>query len=180
MKKTLWGAFALVFVFQTVVFATVTVGKGTRSGKWRISQSEMGAKGIEVGPQEPLPVIPDGSSVLVQGNAELTTTGKSTVYLIEAVPFKLLEDTTCKRTTVPGTTDILVEVSAGKATVTQPDKRVLELDAGDQVRLTKAGNVDVVKGEVVLSESSGKTTKFAAGKSLEGFFKISPAPLKVQ
>ncbi len=175
MKKTLVGVFAFVLIFQTIALAEVVVGKGERIGKWYISVP--GQKQVVVGPKESLPAIQDGSNVQVEGgNAQITTTGKSTVYLIESIPLKLSENTTCIRKQEGG--EITIEVSSGQVTVTKFDKQGvkkegLTIGAGTQVRL-KDGNVDVIKGEAVLSESSGKTTKFGAGKSLAGYAKSEP------
>jgi hypothetical protein len=173
MKRTLLGAFALVLIFQTAAFAAVVVGEGKRA-QWVI-QAPAGGKQVTVRPEESLPVIQDGSSIQVTGgDAQITTTGKSTVDLIEAVPFKLSENTTIKRTQAPAAQEVSIEVLAGQVTANKNDKTglvlsSLSLDAGDQVRL-KDGNLDVIKGEAVFSEG-GKTTKLGAGKSLAGFVK---------
>jgi tellurite resistance-related uncharacterized protein len=171
MKKVMLGALAFALIFQTAVLAAVTVEKGERAGTWMITSPA--GKQINVGPKDSLPAIEDGSMVLVPGGeAKFTTTGKSTVYVVEAIPFKLLENTTAKRGY--SGSDVSIEVLAGKVTVTKPDNQTLELDAGDQVALTKDNGLKVVKGEVVLSESSGKTAKFGAGKTLEKFCKVTP------
>lgn len=175
MKKILLSMFALALVFQTVALAEVVVGKGERVGKWYIALP--GQKTVVVGPKESLPAIQDGSNVQVEGdNAQITTTGKSTVSLIESIPFTLSEKTTCIRTQGLGS-EVTVEVSAGRMTVFKYDKpgivkERLTMDAGTQVRL-KDDNLDVIKGEAVL-ESSGGTKKFGAGKSLKGFAKGLP------
>ncbi len=171
MKKVMLGLFVFVLISQVFALAAVTVEKGERVSTWMITTPE--GKQINVGPKDSLPVIEDGSLILVPGGeAKFTTTGKSTVYVVESMPIKLLENTTLKRAS-GGKDEILVEVSAGKATVNQPDGRVLELDAGDQI-LIKNNDVKVAKGEVVLSEGNGKTAKYGAGKTLEGFCKVTP------
>jgi hypothetical protein len=179
MKKVMLGVFVFVLISQAFALAAVTVEKGERAGIWMITSPA--GKQISVAPKDALPVIEDGSLILVPGGeAKFTTTGKSTVYVVESMPIKLLENTTLKRAS-SGKDAILVEVSAGKAIVNQPDGRVLELDSGDQI-LIQNNDVKVAKGEVVLSEGSGKTTKYGVGKTLEGFCKVTPvknAPLAV-
>jgi hypothetical protein len=172
MKKTLLGALVLAVIFQTSGFATVTV----EGPQWPWSYTGPDGKQVNVGLDEPKPVIQDGASIALGNNsATISATEKSTVYLIKTMPFKLSKNTICIRTMEPGGA-VFIEVSAGQATTFCADGMTITLDAGDQIYLDVSNNLSVVKGEVFLADGAGETATLGAGEILKGFAMLGETP----
>ena len=62
-----------------------------------------------------------------------------------------------------------MEVTAGQVTTTTADGRTATLTTGNQVRFTSDGGMKAVKGDVVITDSNGKTTTLKAGATLAGY-----------
>ena len=165
-KKTFLLFFVLLFCLQGVVFSAVIVGG--RTGTLVITSSN-GAV-LTVGPNDPLPVIQDGSVIkVVNGTAQISTTDTTTVKVVAGnQTFQLAAGTNMNLIYEPSGA-VFMEVTAGRVTTVVADGKTAMMGTGNQVRLLANGDIEVVQGEVTLTDSDGNTTTLGPGAILNGY-----------
>lgn len=159
-------AIGFLVCFQLTASAAVVVE--ARTGTLIITNSD-GAT-LTVGPTDPLPMIQDGSSVqVVDGIARISTKGTTTLQVVVGTQtFQLAAGTTLNVMFEP-TGAVIAEAMTGKMTTTLADGRVPTVDTGDQIRLTPDGGFEAIRGEVILTDGTGKTEVLGPGNKIEGY-----------
>ncbi len=166
IKKTSLLVIGFFLCFQLAVFAAVVVE--ARTGTLIVTNPD--GTTLAVGPTDSLPLIQDASSVkVVDGIARISTTGTTTLQVVAGTQtFQLAVGTTLNVMFEP-TGAVIAEAMTGKMTTILADGRTATVDTGDQIRLTPDGGFEAIKGEVILTDSTGRTEILDAGNKIEGY-----------
>ncbi|MFH0984180.1 MAG: hypothetical protein V1882_01440 [Candidatus Omnitrophota bacterium] len=166
IKKISLLAIGFLICFPLAAFAAVLV-EG-RTGTLIITNPD--GTTITAGPNDPLPVIQDGASVKVMdGVARISTTGTTILQVLAGTLTFQLAPGTILNVMFEPTGAVIAEAMTGQMTTVIADGRTATMDAGDQIRLTPDGGFEAFKGEIILTDSTGKTEILGAGIKIEGY-----------
>lgn len=151
---------------QAAAFAAINVE--TRTGTLKITMPDGTVQ--EVAATDPLPVIPDGAVIeVLSGIISVTVTGNDSVNVLAGGQSVVVGSGSTLNVSFEPTGAAIFECAQGEVSVLAADGSIIQMNAGDQIRMAAGSAPEVLRGEVSFTNADGETTDLSADQQAETY-----------